>query len=424
MSIRKLSTGKWQVDIQNQPRGIERIRRNFLTKKEAQEYEAAVRSEAHDNLLGRRKRHLFGQALTRYMTEISPHKKDHKRTLRLVAALRWPVWTGERWISLEHIPLETPPGQLGIILAMQHWRTDMLAIHKRVYLDNRTWHQRKTPKGLAWYEQPAAVDGNMPAHRTLVIDPARLAQLETQEGRGPYSPQTLRTRQALVRSVLKCAYQQWDWLNADIRGKILLESVAGNGRQLYLQDTDLAALVNAAKKSDYGIHFAHLIIGAALIGWRKSNILDLQWSEVVFPIYDQTGAEIQCGYITVAAEDVKTNINIGQPMSADVLQLLTDRWTHRNGLYVFHQGNGKPFKFFRRAWESAKKRAGIDPELRWHDLRHTSASRLIQAGASDRHLMELFGWKSTAMAKTYAHLRVEHLQAVVNLPNSIMQDIN
>ena len=55
-------------------------------------------------------------------------------------------------------------------------------------------------------------------------------------------------------------------------------------------------------------------------------------------------------------------------------------------------------------------RAGIK-NFRWHDLRHTWASWLRQAGVATWVLQELGGWKSEAMVRRYAHMSTEHLQA-------------
>ena len=72
-------------------------------------------------------------------------------------------------------------------------------------------------------------------------------------------------------------------------------------------------------------------------------------------------------------------------------------------------------RYLRRAFDKAVKTAGLTP-FRFHDLRHTFASRLAMQGANDRTLMALGGWKSPAMLSRYAHLSPTHLyQAVENL---------
>ena len=75
-------------------------------------------------------------------------------------------------------------------------------------------------------------------------------------------------------------------------------------------------------------------------------------------------------------------------------------------------------RYVRRAFERAVKRAALAP-FRFHDLRHTFASRLAMQGANDRTLMALGGWKSPAMLSRYAHLSPTHLyQAVEGLTRS------
>jgi site-specific recombinase XerC len=60
-------------------------------------------------------------------------------------------------------------------------------------------------------------------------------------------------------------------------------------------------------------------------------------------------------------------------------------------------------------WRAALKRAGIT-DFRWHDLRHTWASRLRQNDVPTWVLQELGGWKSEAMVRRYAHMSTKHLQ--------------
>lgn len=70
----------------------------------------------------------------------------------------------------------------------------------------------------------------------------------------------------------------------------------------------------------------------------------------------------------------------------------------------------------RRLWfEEAVKEAAIT-NLRWHDLKHTFASRLVMAGVDLRTVQELLGHKTIAMTVRYAHLAPEHqLEAVERL---------
>jgi site-specific recombinase XerD len=64
----------------------------------------------------------------------------------------------------------------------------------------------------------------------------------------------------------------------------------------------------------------------------------------------------------------------------------------------------------RRWFEKAVRAAGV-VKFRWHDLRHTFASRLVMAGVHLQPVQGLLGHKSIVMTMKYAHLSPEHLHA-------------
>jgi site-specific recombinase XerD len=71
--------------------------------------------------------------------------------------------------------------------------------------------------------------------------------------------------------------------------------------------------------------------------------------------------------------------------------------------------------FRRRVFQPAVEQAGIE-NFRWHDLRHTFASRLVMAGVDLRTVQELMGHKTIEMTLRYSHLSPAHqLDAVKKL---------
>ena len=73
---------------------------------------------------------------------------------------------------------------------------------------------------------------------------------------------------------------------------------------------------------------------------------------------------------------------------------------------------GLPFVSFFYSWDAARKRAGL-PDLRVHDLRHSFASFLVNAGRSLYEVQELLGHADIRTTSRYAHLSRERLFAAV-----------
>jgi integrase len=90
----------------------------------------------------------------------------------------------------------------------------------------------------------------------------------------------------------------------------------------------------------------------------------------------------------------------------DLAYAIIERQAGSHDEYVFVYRRKPVTCVSNTAWYKALKRAGLE-DVRFHDLRRTWASYLIQQGATDRELQELGSWKSAAMVKRYAQLRVK-----------------
>ena len=65
-----------------------------------------------------------------------------------------------------------------------------------------------------------------------------------------------------------------------------------------------------------------------------------------------------------------------------------------------------------RYWRPALQAAGI-PDFRFHDLRHTFASRLAMDGVDLYTVQRAGGWRTQVMVQRYAHLSPDHIRAAV-----------
>jgi integrase len=96
-----------------------------------------------------------------------------------------------------------------------------------------------------------------------------------------------------------------------------------------------------------------------------------------------------------------------------ILRALPSRFQSR---WVFPSAPGNTplnaTNFRDRVFNPAVRRAGIE-DFRWHDLRHTFASRLAMAFVDLNTIRELMGHKTLTMTLRYAHLSRTHLHQAV-----------
>ena len=80
--------------------------------------------------------------------------------------------------------------------------------------------------------------------------------------------------------------------------------------------------------------------------------------------------------------------------------------------YVFCSPTGRFMWNWERAWRPAVKAANL-PNFRFHDCRHTFASRLAMAGVDLYTVQRAGGWKTQVMVQRYSHLSPDHIKAAV-----------
>ncbi|EEZ9868635.1 site-specific integrase, partial [Escherichia coli O10] len=176
---------------------------------------------------------------------------------------------------------------------------------------------------------------------------------------------------------------------------------------------------------------------ALATGLRKSNIINLEWQQI----------DMQRRVAWVNPEESKSNRAIGVALNDTACKVLRDQiGKHHKWVFVHtkaaKRADGTSTPAVRKmridsktSWLSACRRAGIE-DFRFHDLRHTWASWLIQSGVPLSVLQEMGGWESIEMVRRYAHLAPNHLTEHArkiddifgdNVPNmshsGIMEDI-
>lgn len=183
------------------------------------------------------------------------------------------------------------------------------------------------------------------------------------------SPSTVNRRLAVLKAALHYAWRQ-GWVRDNLSGRIerLREPP---GRSEYLTRAQVAALAKAATEP---LRTAILI--AAYTGLRASELL------VAVPAADRR---------TVTIPDSKTGRTRTVPVPERVSRLVA-----RLPL---------PTDYHALSWafRSARAAAGL-PGVHFHDLRHTCASWLINAGVDLYTVGTILGHTAPATTQRYAHL--------------------
>jgi site-specific recombinase XerD len=136
-------------------------------------------------------------------------------------------------------------------------------------------------------------------------------------------------------------------------------------------------------------------------GLRMSSMYELTWEEVDLPLR------------LLHIPRTKNEEPLYLPLNDDAIEALSALLKRGNGMGpVIRNCEGTPLTGCYFWFIPAVREAGIS-DFKWHDLRHTFASRLRQAGVPLETIAELLGHKSLSMTKRYAHLAAEHLYDAV-----------
>jgi integrase len=192
-----------------------------------------------------------------------------------------------------------------------------------------------------------------------------------------------------LRAVLNYAVKQ-DWLERVPHFTIPKQP---QGRTLFLLPTEAKALIAAAVQ-----HIRPLLLFLIGTGARMSEALKLEWRDV-----DLVGRRA----IFWQTKSGKRRVASLPPRVVAALSELP----RREGR-VFLSRSGKPYWTsarngggqIKQAWRTAIRRAGLDPELTPHDLRHTWATWHYGLNRDLLQLKQDGGWSSVVLVERYAHL--------------------
>ena len=175
-----------------------------------------------------------------------------------------------------------------------------------------------------------------------------------------------------------------------------------------------------------------MIITALDTGMRQGEMLalrfgDIDWERQLIFLRGETTKSRKTRVVPISTTRLKAVL--------DWLRLDAEGEKKPDGALVFSDEAGEPIGRFRTAWVTAVLKAhGVKPEwksynwtaltpacqqhfrrinLRWHDLRHEYASRLVEKGVPLAQVRDLLGHASITTTERYDNQKLENLQVAV-----------
>lgn len=147
-------------------------------------------------------------------------------------------------------------------------------------------------------------------------------------------------------------------------------------------------------EKDFPDHLTPLTLLSLNTGMRFGELAQLEWSAIDFPACN----------LTVTGRTSKGARTRHIPLNAEALDVL-QRWRaqHPGPGLLFKNSDGAVLGTVRNGFKRMLKDAGIS-NFRWHDLRHTFASKLVQRGVDLVVVRELLGHSDFSLTLRYSHL--------------------
>jgi integrase len=149
-------------------------------------------------------------------------------------------------------------------------------------------------------------------------------------------------------------------------------------------------------------------------GLRRGEVFNVQWTDINF----------QTKTLTVRGEGAKSGETRHIPLNPEAVDALK-QWKRQSGesAQVFPGRLRERLDNIKTSWRALMTAAKIK-DFRFHDLRHSFASKLVMRGVPLNTIRELLGHADLTTTLRYAHLAPDHkAEAVAMLTTPRLQQI-
>lgn len=289
--------------------------------------------------------------------------------------------------------------------AQKHTLNEAIGLYKQsARLTTHPRHLYQREKQLNWWSEQLGDNllANISADKVNVCKRELMGRTSTRSGdEKPVKAATVNHYLCALSAVLNHAIKEMNWLRHNPMKEVKKMQVK-NARVRFLNLEEREAIIKACKAPERHRLLYPLVIVAMCTGMRKSEILALHWKDV----------DLDKRVVIVQAS--KNGDRRSVPITGPALDIMHElrKVRHIASDLVFARKDGMGPIELKKQWEAALGKSEVK-NFRFHDLRHTAATYLLQAGASLPELSAILGHRSLQMVKRYAHMAENHAVAVV-----------
>ncbi len=230
---------------------------------------------------------------------------------------------------------------------------------------------------------------------------SRYKVLRKNEGAKPAS---INKELAMFSKAFNLAIDEWEWLKDKPFPKILKEEENNKRDRWLTADEERRLLENCPE------WLSEIVVFALNTGLRQNELLSLEWPRV------------DLSRKTILIQETKNGKPKTLPLNTIALGVLEQRskvGSIKNVL-VFFSRKGTKINVCTLSSTFKNRAEGAEiKNFRFHDLRHTFATRLVQAGVDLYKISKLLGHEDIKMTQRYSHHCPESLRDGVKILESV-----
>jgi integrase len=289
---------------------------------------------------------------------------------------------------------------------------DVLEEEERTFNDlmERYMREHSKPKKKSWLRDEISISHLKPFFGSSTLQeirPEMISKYKTKRYAENARPATINRELALAKHASNLGLKEWGWCKSNPFSMVKMEK-ENNARDRILSYEEEERLLNVCPK-----WLNDIVTFALNTGARMGEILELAWKDVdlfrrVVVIYQgKTGHTKTMPLTLTALEILKAKAKV--------------RHLHSNLVFPSQSGTRISNRNLERAFANALKKVKVEG-LRFHDLRHTFASRLAMAGKDLYLIQRLLGHREPRMVQRYAHHSIESLRNGIEVLETLKKE--